>query len=195
MKPIGNLIRTTIHGEEGCVLHPYDDHDRARLSWVNGEFRRPDGAKPIGYPTIAWGHCIRPDDPADLRSDILQDRADALFDLDLVPYVSAVDRNAPNANEHQRAAMSSFAYNCGTGGLVASGIPAACVKGEDARPLFTAKHWTMSKGQVLAVLVKRRAREYALYVTPDTIDPVQTLAWVEITSQGIARGMLDAAHA
>ncbi len=199
MRPLAGAGRKLIQDFERCVLHPYDDHDGASIKFVNGVWRRPDGAAILGYPTTGWGHVIRPGDPPDLFGPIAQSRADGLFDLDLVPYVSAVDRNLPGCNDHQRAAASSFTYNCGTGGLVASGIPAAFQTGRDPKSEWTTKKWTISKGQVLAGLVRRRAQEYALYMTPDELsaaDAAQVLAWVATAAQQIESDLLGpGAHA
>lgn len=138
---------------EGCLLWTYDDHDDARLTWVNGEWRRPDGAEALGTPTIGWGDTIHPRQGV---ATCTQAQADLWCDQDLeavrMPFVR---RYAPQgADAAMLAAMASFAYNEGTGAL-----------GKLAATGFDAATWLaydVVRG-VPGVLRGRREEELALF--------------------------------
>lgn len=163
-RPLNTAGQSLILNFEGTVLYPYDDHDGKRLHKVFNTWVRVDGSPCIGYPTIGVGCRIFGDWSP---SEITREQAMAMFaDQRLPSYVAAVDAAMPGANDNQRNAAASFCWNCGPGGLVSSGIPAAFRAGQDPTELWLARKWSCSKGVFWPALALRRAKELALYLTP-----------------------------
>jgi lysozyme len=129
---------------EKCVLHPYDD-----------------GA---GYMTIGWGHLIK---KGEKFTRITRAEADAILVNDLSIAESAVERNVKVAlNDNQFAALVSFTFNVGEGGLKRSSLLRLLNRGNyDAVP-EALKVWNKANGKVLKGLVRRRAAEGRLWERP-----------------------------
>lgn len=177
-RPLDPAGQALIKGFEGLRLQSYDDYDGKPVSLFSGEWRRADGGTVRGVPTIGWGRRILPGETITVCT---RAQADAWFDEMMAnTYLPPVDRQAPGANDHERSAMASFCYNCGPGNLtalIAGGI--------------TKDRWLSfcrTKGVVNAGLQMRRAKEYALYVTPVPLtdrDVSNILASVAATSTQI----------
>ena len=180
-----------VAGEEGKILHPYDDHDVHRLTYdtVSGRYHRQDGTAPIGFPTIGIGHLIR---PGQAFEDITDERATtAIFLDDLADVEAAINRCIPDDtdgwNQNRYNAVCDACFNLGALWAFRSGLAAACVAGkyDDCRAIFA--KYVHSQGAVLPVLVRRRAREWALFSTPVAIawgpnDVANILASVHTTA-------------
>ncbi len=69
--------------------------------------------------------------------------------------------------DNQAAAMTSFAYNEGTGALRHSSLLAKLNTGDVAGAAECFKMWVFADGQIISGLVTRRAKESQLFLTPD----------------------------
>lgn len=117
-----------------------------------------------GIPTIGWGHTgpeVR------LGQTITQDQADALFDKDTDRFEAAVEELAPTATDNQFAALVSFAYNLGEGGLKSSTLLRLHNAGEYEKAAEQFVRWNKARvnGKLVPVrgLTRRREAEAALY--------------------------------
>ncbi len=156
-----------LEGFECLRLHAYDDHDGKSITWNGREWRRMcDGSLIMGFPTIGFGRCLQ---PGEIIETCTREQADTWLSLRLMGTdLPQVDKLLPEANPHQRGAATMFSYNCGTGGLAASGIGAAHVAGDlvALKAAWMARRFSSSKGAYLPGLAKRRAQELAYYLTP-----------------------------
>jgi lysozyme len=134
---------------------------------------------PVNIWTIGWGHAIRyqnrflkgPQDQALVKSiypgGISMDQAVALLHADLVnagrDVLSVV---AVALNDNQFGALTSFAFNLGVGNLSSSTLLKMLNVGNYAGAADEFPRWVRSNGQVLPGLVKRRAAERELFLTP-----------------------------
>ena len=170
--PAGRAFLTR---EEGCVLHRYLDR--------------------AGRPTIGIGHLIRPGETFPVPFTAAD--ADALLSRDLEPreaFVAGV-LTAPTT-QNQFDAFISFAFNEGLFAFSTSTLLRLHNEGrpaEELRPHFL--EWDKRHDEATGLLVvdeglrQRRAREWALYATPDdpAIDAAQLLALVDRTSTELLR--------
>lgn len=117
---------------------------------------------PAGIWTIGYGHT------GDVREGqtITAHQADAILDVDLDRFEAAVDRLAPSANENQRGALVSLAFNIGVKALEGSWVLRAHRAGDHVGAAAGFGRWIHGGGKVLPGLVKRRAAEAALYLEP-----------------------------
>ncbi len=133
---------------EGLSLEPYHD--------------------PVGYPTIGYGHLLSREPNADLaRWAPLSDR-DAAFRLlmkDMSRAAGSVDRliDVPLSVE-QEAALIDFAFNCGSGNLMASTLRRVINRGEYGNAPDQFRRWVFARGRMLAGLVRRREAEVRLWL-------------------------------
>ena len=112
------------------------------------------------YFTIGWGH-YGPD--VKEGQTITQEQADTMFLEDVKVYSNAVDKynSKYNFTQNQFDALTSFAYNCGTGAL--ANVMSCCnTKKEIAEEC---KLYNKGGGVVLAGLVRRREEEYQLFMS------------------------------
>jgi len=132
---------------------------------------------PAGVPTIGWGEtqgvkmgdtCTQAE--ADRRlCDRLKEFADG---------VRALLTRDPSQNE--LGAMVSLAYNIGLGGFKKSTVLRRHNEGDFQSAARAFALWNKAGGQVLNGLTARRAREAALYLTPDHgTDPLPMAQRVE----------------
>ena len=127
---------------EGCRLTAYQDS--------------------VGVWTIGYGHTHE----VKRGQTITQAQADEFLRQDLQKFANYVDNPAyvpitKSLNENQRAALISFAYNCGQGNL-----KTLCA-GRTAKQIAAAMpKYCKAGGKTLQGLVKRRAAEVALFNTP-----------------------------
>jgi lysozyme len=141
-----------IQSVEGCILHPYHGRD-----------------DPPGVITIYTGHVVR---PGDVFTNSKEDAA-AYLRRDLSWVESWLHRNCvwslgeTNGRQHNYDALCSFVFN---EGRVWSDL-LALVNAEPAADLGALKKVWMSytkANNVPGVLTFRRAKEWALYTTPDS---------------------------
>lgn len=137
---------------EGCVLQPYAD---VAGNWTIGvgSIRMPDGS-PVTAST----------------PPITSEQADAMLMAELTDTMAEVDLllTAP-ANDHQRAALYSFAYNEGCGALSKSTLLRCFNAGDTAGASAQFPAWVYAGGKVVRGLINRRALERSVFdgtVTP-----------------------------
>lgn len=139
LSPLG---RAFIKAREGLRLTAYPDGD--------------------GY-SIGYGHF-----GAQKGDVITRARAEELFLSDIARYEAAVHRITPNVRlQQQFDALVSFTYNIGIAGYEGSTTARLQRAGDERGAADAMRLWKLSKGQVSPVLVARREKERALYLTGD----------------------------
>ncbi|MEP4379649.1 MAG: lysozyme [Alphaproteobacteria bacterium] len=133
---------------EGLILEPYHD--------------------PVGYPTIGYGHLLSREPGADLTQWAALPDRDAALELlmkDMLRAAASVDRliDVPLSVE-QEAALIDFAFNCGSGNLMASTLRKVINRGEYADAPAQFRRWVFARGRKLAGLVRRREAEAQLWM-------------------------------
>jgi len=118
----------------------------------------------VGVPTIGYGFTKG----VQLGDLMTQDEADARLAQELGEFEAGVLKlcvRAPGAN--QAAAMSALAYNIGLAAFKGSSVLREHNDGFFALAADAFLLWNRAGGRVLPGLVKRRAAERKLYLTPD----------------------------
>jgi lysozyme len=114
--------------------------------------------------TIGYGH-TGPDVHEGMT--ITQEQATALLKADLATAEAGVQSlTAVNLTPNQFAALVDFAYNEGVGQLAGSTLMRLVNAGNFKEAAEQFGHWVYAGGQVLSDLVRRRAAEKALFLTP-----------------------------
>jgi len=178
--------------EEAFIPFVYDDFVEPRTA--TDYAREWKGAPPHGTLTIGYGTTDKK--LISLGKRIDRQTAEQYLQNDLLEAEAGVDRQVKvHLNENQFSALVSFVYNAGEGTLQKSTLLRLLNQGNyDAVPRELNK-FIMSKGQPMKGLVRRRAREGALWSmsvatqtvvgasTPNAvlteIDPQTPLATVE----------------
>ncbi len=130
---------------------------------------------PAGIWTIGWGHTgdVQP------GMKITKHQAEVILEHDLQRFEEMVD-NAVMVplNANQFSALVSFAFNVGPGAkdkkdgfvMLKSGKPSSLLRKLNASAYLSAAEefnkWVHGGGKILPGLVKRRAAERALFLTP-----------------------------
>jgi GH24 family phage-related lysozyme (muramidase) len=134
------------------------------------EIARSEGCRlkayrcPAGQWTIGYGHTegVRSGDV------ISQARADQLLCIDLKLFTESVQQVVSReASSNELGAMVSLAYNIGRAGFAKSTVLRKHNAGDAQSASRAFGLWNKSRGTVLPGLTARRAREAALYLTPD----------------------------
>ena len=114
--------------------------------------------------TIAYGHVIR---PGESFTTLTEPEGEALLMRDLLYYEASVARliRVP-LTENQFSALTSFAFNLGSGALQASTLRSMLNRGEFRGAADQFDRWVFCRGQKLRGLVLRRAAERKLFLTP-----------------------------
>lgn len=123
---------------------------------------------PAGVWTIGWGttepiNGVKPHE----GMVITQQQADELLIKNLKTYEDAVNKYVTYPiNQNQYDALVSFTYNCGCGALKTSTLLKRLNVGliQEAADQFDL--WNKGGGKVLSGLVRRRAAEKKLFLTP-----------------------------
>ena len=155
---------------------------------------------PAGVPTIGWGET----DGVQMGDTCTQDQADRWLLEDLQERTRAVQAlctRAPSRNE--LGALVSLAYNIGVGALSKSTALRQHNAGQHEAAARAIELWDKARVNgvltTLPGLTARRARERALYLTPDDprAEPMPQAVEAEssITTSPIARGGAVAAGA
>lgn len=159
MRTLSGEGRTFIYNEEGVRLQAYDDKTGQPLN---------AGDRVVGVATIGVGH-TGPEVVPGLRWT--REQVDAAFDKDCKWVMDTVNEGiergmGPVPNANQFAAMNSLTFNIGRQGFLGSTVLRKWNEGkvEDAAQAF--HMWNRDKFGVNTVLVGRRAREAALFLTP-----------------------------
>ncbi len=146
---IGPAALAILRGAECCRLVAYPDPGSGAEPW-----------------TIGWGHT-----GPEVRRGLVwtQAQCDAQLQQDVAEHADQVARaiGATPTTDNQFGAMVSLAYNIGIGNFRSSSVLRFHLQGlhHDAAAAFGA--WNKGGGRVLPGLVRRRAAEAALYITPD----------------------------
>lgn len=121
---------------------------------------------PAGYPTIGYGHVVKPAEAASFANGINEHQANALLAADVGVAERAVLRliSVP-LTDGQFDALVSFTFNLGAGALQRSTLRRKVNRGDhEAAPAEFMK-WVWAGGRKLKGLIRRRAAEVAMYVT------------------------------
>ena len=143
-----NVAAELIKDFEGCRLKAYPDPGSGGDPW-----------------TIGWGAT-----GPGIRKGVVwtQAQADGRLAADLIGYAAGVTKalgGAP-ANDNQRGAMISMAYNVGISALASSTLMKKHKAGDYNGAALEFGRWNKASGKVLAGLTRRRAAEAAVYRTP-----------------------------
>jgi lysozyme len=135
---------------EGCILHPYRDQ--------------------VGIPTIGIGMTYYPGTGKKVTMQdppITQQQANDMFLEISKPFAMAVySTTRDDLTQNQFNACFSLCYNIGTGGFKNSTVHRLVnekVTGDQLKAAFLM--WTKAGGKVLRDLVKRRTKEYEVYMS------------------------------
>lgn len=118
---------------------------------------------PAGVWTIGYGHTGPDVHP---KQVITPQEAEALLRGDLDHFEAAVAKAAPSATPNQAAAMISLAFNIGIGAFLKSSVLRYHKAGSHASTANAFLLWVKGGGRKLPGLVRRRAAERKLYLTP-----------------------------
>lgn len=136
-----------IKGFEGEILHVYDDG--------------------YGYPTGGVGHLIKPEDHLKLGDKVSQAQSDAWLKKDLAGCVKIVnDFVSRPVTQNQFDAMVSLAFNIGIGGFKKSSVLSLVNQGSFKAASNRFGLWIHSNGKISKGLIRRRAAEAKLFLTP-----------------------------
>jgi lysozyme len=114
-------------------------------------------------PTIGYGHTGNSVLPG---STVTEHQADAILDADLDRFERAVERLAPGLSDNQFSACVSLCFNVGIGRFENSTLLEKLREKDYTAAGAEFLKWRMAAGRVLPGLVKRRAAERALFLTP-----------------------------
>lgn len=155
MPQINDAGLRLIESFEGCVLYAYDDANDKRIM---------PGDTVLGTLTIGWGHTGSDVHPG---QTITQTEADNLLERDLVGFEIAVNNMVTHtATPNAFAALVSFAYNDGAGALHGSTLLRDFNAGNIPGAAAQFGLWIHANGQVSEGLIRRRAAEKSLFLTP-----------------------------
>lgn len=122
---------------------------------------------PAGYWTIGWGHLLTRNVQAPQPPAATLEQCEIWLSEDLNKAAYSIRRLCPvPLTINQYAALIDFAFNCGAGNLEVSALRQKVLRGEHIAAAEQFKRWIYSRGSVYPGLVRRRAAETALYLTP-----------------------------
>ena len=137
-----------LRGAEHCRLAAYPDPGSGDAPW-----------------TIGWGSTGQ-----DIRAGLVwtQAQADARLAQDLRRLATQMIQacGAAPTSDNQFGALCSLAYNIGIGNFLGSSVLRFHHLGEHHEAAAAFGAWNKGAGRVLPGLVRRRAAEAALYLTP-----------------------------
>ena len=121
---------------------------------------------PAGKPTIGYGHVVR--GAVDhFPSRISGEQAEALLVEDLAPVAIYLNAVFPALTQNKFDALASFCFNVGLGAFEKSTLFARLKADDMAGAAGQFERWVHSGGKVLPGLVKRRAAERDLFLSPE----------------------------
>ena len=122
---------------------------------------------PAGHATVGYGHLLHrgPVTSADVARFIGfgPDQAEALLRADIAPVARAVDALAPDIADHERAALTSFAFNLGSASLKRSTLLKKLLAGDRAGAAAEFGRWINVNGVPSEGLRNRRADEARVF--------------------------------
>ena len=122
---------------------------------------------PAGYPTIGYGHVVKPDERQQFASGITNEQAETLLRQDVQTAERTVLRliTVP-LTDGQFDALVSFTFNLGAGALQRSTLRRKVNRGDHAAVPGEFGKWVWAGGRKLEGLVRRREAERILYNIP-----------------------------
>lgn len=129
----------------------------------NAEGLRLDAYQDMaGVWTVGYGHT------GDVKAGdhITAHQADVILRMDLEKFETGINTLALDLNENEFSALVSFAFNLGLGALERSYLLTRLRCGEKDKAALEFMKWVNAAHHVQPGLVKRRAAEKALFLTP-----------------------------
>jgi lysozyme len=125
---------------------------------------------PAGYPTIGYGHVVKPQEWEKFSSGITPEQAETLLCQDVQTAEYAVLRliTVP-LTDGQFDALVSFTFNLGAGALQRSTLRRKVNRWDHAAVPAEFMKWVWAGGRKLEGLVGRREAEAALYANPPSL--------------------------
>ncbi len=119
---------------------------------------------PAGYPTIGYGHVVKPQEREQFAGGIAPEQAETLLRQDVQTAERAVLRliTVP-LTDGQFDALVSFTFNLGAGALQRSTLRRKVNRGNHAAVPAEFRKWVWAGGKKLDGLVKRREAEILLW--------------------------------
>jgi lysozyme len=119
---------------------------------------------PAGYPTIGYGHVVKPDERQQFAGGITTEQAETLLRQDVQTAESAVLRliTVP-LTDGQFDALVSFTFNLGAGALQRSTLRRKINRRDYAAVPAEFRKWVWAGGRKLEGLVRRREAEIVRY--------------------------------
>lgn len=121
---------------------------------------------PAGKRTIGYGHVLRPGDT--FLASIDREQAKALLARDLEPVAIYLNAVFPALTQNEFDALASFCFNVGLGAFEKSTLFARLKAGDQAGAAGQFGRWIHAAGKELPGLVRRRAAERDLFLTPES---------------------------
>lgn len=137
---------------------------------------------PIGKLTIGYGHLVQPGDSFTASSCVTKAAGTELLKSDVSSASASIGKYVKvplNDNEH--GALSSWAYNVGSGNVKSSTLVKELNSGNKDAVCDELKRWNKAGGKVLPGLVNRREKECELFKSVGIFSP---------TSEGNSKNML-----
>ena len=119
-----------------------------------------------GYPTIGYGHVVKPQEREQFADGITAEQAETLLRQDVQTAERAVLRliTVP-LTDGQFDALVSFTFNLGAGALQRSTLRRRVNRGDHAGVPAELRKWVWAGGRKLEGLVKRRKAEAFMYAS------------------------------
>ena len=119
---------------------------------------------PAGYPTIGYGHVVKPDERQQFASGITNEQAETLLRQDVQTAERAVlPLITVPLTDGQFDALVSFTFNLGAGALQRSTLRRRVNRGDHAAVPAEFRKWVWAGGRKLQGLVRRREIEALWY--------------------------------
>lgn len=123
-----------------------------------------------GYPTQGYGHLLSRNKQAPLPPDITLEQAKEWLHNDLARAASVVRATEAQCREpftdNEFAALLSLAFNIGISAFASSSLTMHLKRGDKRAAADQFGSWRYAGGKVVEGLVKRRAAERELFLTP-----------------------------